>query len=38
MLESLAHNVVLRRPPSLSLTDATEEAVRALLGYIQARR
>jgi AcrR family transcriptional regulator len=36
MLESLAHNVVLRRPPSLSLPDATEEAVRAVLGYLRA--
>ncbi len=35
MLESLAHDVVLRRPPSLSQADATEEAVRAVLGYIQ---
>jgi AcrR family transcriptional regulator len=37
MLESLAHNVVLRRPPSLSLSDATEEAVRAVLGYLHAK-
>lgn len=37
MLESLAHNVVLRRPPSLSLADATEEAVRAVLGYLRAK-
>lgn len=36
MLESLTHEVVLRRPPSLSLADATDEAVRALLGYIRA--
>jgi Tetracyclin repressor-like, C-terminal domain len=36
MLESLVHGVVLRRPPSLSLADATQEAVRALLGYIHA--
>ena len=36
MLESLTHDVVLRRPPSLSLGDATDEAVRALLGYIHA--
>jgi AcrR family transcriptional regulator len=37
MLESLVHDVVLRRPPSLSQADATEEAVRAVLGYVQAR-
>jgi AcrR family transcriptional regulator len=37
MLESLAHNTVLRRPPSLSLVDATEEALRAVLGYLHAR-
>ena len=36
MLESLVHGVVLHRPPSLSLVDATQEAVRAVLGYIRA--
>jgi AcrR family transcriptional regulator len=38
MIESLAHGVVLRRPKSLSLRAATEEAVRAVLGYLQAHR
>lgn len=34
MVESLAHGVVLRRPPRLSLEEAKEEAVRAVLAYL----
>jgi AcrR family transcriptional regulator len=36
MVESLSHAAALRRPPSLSLTDAKEEAVRAVLAYLHA--
>jgi AcrR family transcriptional regulator len=34
--ESLPHKAVLDRPPSLTLADATDEAARAVLGYIRA--
>lgn len=36
MVESLSHGVVLRRPPSLSLKDAKEEIVRAVLAYLRS--
>lgn len=38
MVESLSHGAVLRRPPSLSLGAAKEEAVRAVLAYLRARQ
>jgi AcrR family transcriptional regulator len=34
MVEALSHGAALRRPPSLSLSEATEEAVRAVLAYL----
>jgi AcrR family transcriptional regulator len=36
MIEALSHGAVLRRPASVSLTDAKEEAVRAILAYLRA--
>jgi AcrR family transcriptional regulator len=36
MVESLSHAAALRRPPGLSLKDAKEEAVRAVLVYLHA--
>ena len=36
MVDSLSHGAVLRRPPSVSLSDAKEEAVRAVLAYLRA--
>lgn len=36
LLESLAHAVVLRRPATLSLTAGKAEALRAVLGYLDA--
>jgi hypothetical protein len=36
MLDALSHAAVLNRPPSLSLADATEEALRAVLAYVDA--
>jgi AcrR family transcriptional regulator len=36
MVESLSHGAVLRRPPGLSLADAKEEVVRAVLAYLRA--
>jgi AcrR family transcriptional regulator len=36
MVEALSHGAVLRRPPSLSLEDAKEEVVRAVLSYLRA--
>lgn len=36
MVDALSHGAVLRRPPSLSLADAKEEAVRAVLAYLRA--
>jgi AcrR family transcriptional regulator len=38
MMESLAHAVVLHRPPSLSLAAAKEEAVRAVVSYVESYR
>jgi hypothetical protein len=35
MLDALSHATVLE-PPSLSLADATEEALRAVLAYVDA--
>ena len=34
MVEALSHAAAIRRPPVLSLTDAKEEAVRAVLAYL----
>jgi AcrR family transcriptional regulator len=34
MVEALSHGAALRRPPSLSLSEATEETVRAVLAYL----
>jgi AcrR family transcriptional regulator len=36
MVDSLAHGAVLRRPPRLSLEEAKDEAVRAVLAYLHA--
>jgi Tetracyclin repressor-like, C-terminal domain len=36
MVESLSHGAVLRRPPGLSLQDAREAVVRAVLAYLRA--
>jgi AcrR family transcriptional regulator len=36
MVESLSHGAVLRRPPSVPLAAAKEEAVRAVLAYLRA--
>jgi len=36
MVESLSHGAVLRRPPGLTLADAKEEIVRAVLAYLRA--
>jgi AcrR family transcriptional regulator len=36
MVESLSHGAVLRRPPGVSLKEAKEEAVRAVLAYLHA--
>jgi AcrR family transcriptional regulator len=36
MVEALSHGAVLRRPATMSLTDAKEEAVRAVLAYLRA--
>ena len=36
MVESLSHGAVLQRPPGLSLKDAKEEAVRAVLAYLRS--
>jgi AcrR family transcriptional regulator len=36
MVEALSHGAVLRRPASMSLKDAKEEAVRAILAYLRA--
>jgi AcrR family transcriptional regulator len=36
MVEALSHGAVLRRPPNLSLEDAKEEAVLAVLAYLHA--
>jgi AcrR family transcriptional regulator len=36
MVEALSHGAVLRRPARMSLKDAKEEAVRAILAYVRA--
>jgi AcrR family transcriptional regulator len=36
MAEALSHGVVLRRPATLSLEEAKEEAVRAILAYLRS--
>ena len=36
MVEALSHGAVLRRPPGLSLEEATQEAVRAVLAYLRS--
>ena len=36
MVEALSHGAVLRRPEGMSLADAKEEAVRAVLAYVHA--
>jgi AcrR family transcriptional regulator len=36
MVEALSHGAALRRPPGLSLSQAKEEAVRAVLAYLNA--
>jgi hypothetical protein len=36
MVDSLSHGAVLRRPPGLSLGDAKEEIVKAVLAYLRA--
>lgn len=36
MVDALSHGAVLRRPPTLSLSDAKEEIVRAVLAYLRA--
>ncbi|MGA8654314.1 MAG: TetR/AcrR family transcriptional regulator [Xanthobacteraceae bacterium] len=36
MVESLSHGAVLRRPARLSLADAKEEVIRAVLAYLRA--
>jgi AcrR family transcriptional regulator len=36
MVEALSHGAVLRRPPGLSLEEAVEEAVRAVLAYFHS--
>jgi AcrR family transcriptional regulator len=38
MVESLSHGAVLRRPPRLSLEEARDEAVRAVLAYLRDDR
>jgi len=36
MLDALGHGAALRRPPELSLAEAKQEAVRAMLTYLKA--
>jgi AcrR family transcriptional regulator len=36
MVESLSHGIVLRRPTALSLAEAKQEVVRAVLAYLRA--
>ena len=36
MVEALSHGAVLRRPPGMSLSDAKQEAVRAVLAYLRS--
>jgi AcrR family transcriptional regulator len=35
MVESLSHGTVLRRPPGLSVAEATDEIVRAVIAYLR---
>jgi hypothetical protein len=35
LVEALSHGAVLRRPPKMSLKDAKEKAVRAILAYLR---
>jgi hypothetical protein len=36
MVDALSHGAVLRCPPQMSLAEAKEEAVRAILAYLHA--
>jgi AcrR family transcriptional regulator len=36
LMESLCHGAALRRPPGLSLADAKEESVRAIMAYLRS--
>jgi AcrR family transcriptional regulator len=36
MIDALSHGAALRRPPTLSLSDAQDEAVRAVLAYLHS--
>ncbi|HEU0183904.1 MAG TPA: TetR/AcrR family transcriptional regulator [Blastocatellia bacterium] len=36
MVDALSHGAVLQRPPQMSLAEAKEEAVRAILAYLRA--
>ena len=36
MVESLSHGAVLRRPPGVTLKEAREEAVRAVMAYLRS--
>jgi AcrR family transcriptional regulator len=36
MVDALSHGAVLRRPPGLSLSDATEEIVHVVLAYLRS--
>lgn len=36
LVESLCHGAALRRPPGLSLADAKEETVRAIMAYLRS--
>jgi hypothetical protein len=36
MVESLSHGAALRRPAGLTLVEAKEEAIRAVLAYLNA--
>jgi AcrR family transcriptional regulator len=36
MVESLSHGAVLRRPPGISLSDAKDETVRAVMAYLHS--
>jgi AcrR family transcriptional regulator len=36
MIDALSHGAALRRPPALSIAEAQEEAVRAVMAYLQS--
>ena len=36
MVDALSHGAILRRPPHLSLDDAREESIRAILAYLHS--